>query len=535
MADTNPEHYSPSPLECCPNEVLLKIEEHLREILDLWMERKKQMLALRLTCRRLETFFTQFVITELHLSCNIGWNEEGRLKGLHTNPSFPPNVFVPFISCINISFSTSWHGWEVPSYDPQEVLELFPPVWDELGRYTSLTSLSVHWAWGSPPELYHYLASRLVQVIHQRTAGRLSQLCWSCDSRLQTQLPMSQILQLFSGLQKLELDVFTDHDSPQPISLGDTILRNPGIQFLRIKCELPHPFCTMEELFPSKLHELAIEEILVCGTLPSAPQDVIMGVPSSIPPHNFPNIRNLKRLTIRFGEQHPIDMVNLDRLWHALRASGARLLEVSLDYGISDALMEYLSSYEGLTKGWYNMRIPSTQGGPPPSHTFAEAIHHHKSSLAELRMFLGTSWSLAQDCREDMVLDPATWPVPSSFLRLKTLSIIPPLAWKLTADNLQLLLDYVSEMPVIETLDVAWQDEYVPDFGLRIERIGKRVFIKRSKLESITIIVTEFSFVSRVVWSIRYSPLKEYNTNKRFMLNGFHHRCTYWDDDSSDS
>ncbi|KAF8647390.1 hypothetical protein AX16_006746 [Volvariella volvacea WC 439] len=513
---TSSESHLLSPIERCPNEILLKIQEQLHVILDPWKERTKQMLTLRLTSRHLESFFIQFAIRELHYTCHIEWNtENGSNSVLIRNarpisnvgkPFSAPDIFAPFITAINITFFSRWK--EHPDYKPQDIVALFSPLWSELKRYTSLTSISIYWpglCWEREENwvLYPHLAGQVEQVIHQTTAGRLSQFVWSMPLPLHVLMPIGQTLELFCGLEELSLSTAEirsgAHQLLQSTSLlGDTVLRNPGLRSIGIVHQSPYPFCTLEELFP-------------------------------------PQLNNLKCLIIRFGNQLPTTAVNLDQLWHTLKSSGAHLTKLIVDYGISDALMEYLSSYEGLAEGTLNARVPPMKHpGFLSSYTFLEAVQHHASSLAVLKIAPNTEWTLACSYREDMNLDPRIWPMPASFSRLKYLTITPPPDWKSNAENFQSLLNYVSEMPEVQELNIGWYSCNVSNFKRHTKRMAKKVFIRRSKLAIILFTVSHSYMTS--LWTIEFPlPPKTDDLGERFQLAKFPFRCIRWDDSSEES
>ncbi|KAF8647215.1 hypothetical protein AX16_006853 [Volvariella volvacea WC 439] len=232
-----------SPIERCPNEVLVRIEQQLRSMLDPYREATSQMVAFRLTSRRLNSFFTQFAITHLSFFCKINWEKERnpvsyRNYAAVTKPLPAPDVFVPFITSLRIDFDRI-NG--IPAnYDPQEVVERFSLLWDEIGRYTSLSSISMGWgsAWGSVGKdvLYGCLATRLVQVVQQTTAGRPSQLHWTMPLDLHNKVPIHQALQTFTNLDMLEIYVVMDdagERDPLNSLLGGVMRHIPLLRSLR--------------------------------------------------------------------------------------------------------------------------------------------------------------------------------------------------------------------------------------------------------------------------------------------------------------
>ncbi|KAF8647208.1 hypothetical protein AX16_006846 [Volvariella volvacea WC 439] len=236
------------------------------------------------------------------------------------------------------------------------------------------------------------------------------------------------------------------------------------------------------------------------------------------PSPGLPAMRNLKHITICFGMQPPRAVIDLDRLWVALKASGTCLMTISLDYGISDSLMEYLCSYEGLVEGRFNSRVPRTDKSLP-SHSFAQVLSSHASSLTKLATVPNNGWLLADSYREEMALDPAMWPAPFLFLQLKSLLVAPPHNQEINVRNLQSLLDYTSEMPVLEALSINWS--YELPFEQDLEHIWSRVSIKRSRLKELSIVVRNSFVVACATWAIEFPPLKEDMPNMRFKLKRF--------------
>ncbi|KAF8648896.1 hypothetical protein AX16_006150 [Volvariella volvacea WC 439] len=224
------------------------------------------------------------------------------------------------------------------------------------------------------------------------------------------------------------------------------------------------------------------------------------------PFYGLPNMKNLKRLTIYFGNKPPATVVNLDQFWKTLKDSGTRLMIISLDYGISDSLMENLCSYEGL------------------SHSFTTLVAVPKDR-----------WFLADSYREDMAPDPTTWPAPSLFLRLKYLNATPPHNWETNPKNLQSLLDYASEVPALERLSIDWFNDNPRAFTGNLDCIGKMMSLKRSKLKKLIISVPSPFATACATWTIQLSPLKEDESDRRFKLKEFQLEGGYFEDSDSSS
>ncbi|KAF8647209.1 hypothetical protein AX16_006847 [Volvariella volvacea WC 439] len=528
MADAH--RYFLSPIECCPTGILFEIEKHLRDALDPWRKSTKQMLALRRTSRRIESVFTQVAVNKIRFSCDIESRNGLTRTCIHNGryALFPaPASFAPFVKSIEMFFGID--SSESPNYDPEEIMERFSSLWGEVVRYTSLNIVEIEWKalWGSKgwkdvPMRYQCLATRLGHVIDQTTAGQLYRFRCKMPMELQIQMPVHQLLQPFSHLRDLDLQI-TEAGQPLqlPSLIGDTIRHNPCLQSLQLDSGSSSPLCTLEELFPPELNKLALERILIHGVLSHASSDAVSVRPS--PPLNIPRLRNLKYLTIRFRQEPPSAMANLDRLWDGLKASGTQLRKLSLEYGISNALMEYLCSYEGLIEGRFTIYVPNNED-TLPCH-FANTILHHISSLADLTIFPNDDERLVNICRKDMVTDPTMWPAPSSFSWLRHLRLVPPLDWSLSAKNFQRLLDYTLGMPVLEELYIHWLNQDVQTFQIIFYYIGGMVYIRKSNLKRIHLIIVDpLSGTHATPWTLEYPQSKGDDSNRQYQLNGFRFR-----------
>ncbi|KAF8648894.1 hypothetical protein AX16_006148 [Volvariella volvacea WC 439] len=288
-------------------------------------------------------------------------------------------------------------------------------------------------------------------------------------------------------------------------------------------------FSNLEELFPSELDQLSLETLSIRGTPPNAPHRTVNASPSALPslassPTSLPRMSNLKHLTIRFGIRAPKGVVHLDQIWHTLKASGTRLVTISLNYGVSSALMGYLSSYEGLERGIFNIRVlPS--GNSLSSPSFMDAIRQHTSSLSVLKISPINHWTFAHDWREDMALNPTTWPVPSSFSRLRHLNLVSPLTWVLNTENFQRMLNYTQEMQELKKLTVDWYNRSVDieNVDNTMERIAEKVLIKRSNLERIRLRSRPYR-PTTWRWHIQFPPMAAKGREESFKLSSFSHR-----------
>ncbi|KAF8649484.1 hypothetical protein AX16_005772 [Volvariella volvacea WC 439] len=379
MADT--EHLSP--LERCPDDVLYHIQDQIRSIAsDRWREghpmHKSSMCSLRLTSRRLNTLFTRFVINDLGPRLVI---KDGEL--LLRLPFPIPEIFLPFISSLHFLISLDFYNFA----NPEKVAGLLSPIWAQVSRCKSLRAVSVNWyshneKWESKlvrlesgTTEYECVAEDLLRAIYQATDGQLASLEWTTLQPILCKHVIPQSLPPFSALQTLRIN--TGSDGPEHLveSLpGKMITDSPDLRVISLSSSMD-PFCKLEELFPSRHGTSAIESLYVVGALPN------MG---RMPSFKLPSIRNLQNLELYPGFALHSPASYIDPLWVALKSCSAQLAKIDIGYGISDALMEYLSSYEGLTRcclsfGSQRARIA------PSSDAFARAVlPRHAPSLTLL-------------------------------------------------------------------------------------------------------------------------------------------------------
>ncbi|KAF8645874.1 hypothetical protein AX16_007532 [Volvariella volvacea WC 439] len=477
----HPDQNGLSAIERCPNEILLRIKEQLSLQLDHdENDIRQHMLRLRLTCHRFSSIFTRFVIHCLIFRLNIGEANELQIFGdawdLAHVPA--PEAFTPFISSLVIFYFLEWGDTK-----QEKVVKLLSPFLDELSRCSSLSSLDVTWnstglSYDRAAVLHNTLAERLLGTVHQASNGQLSSVTWTYPHsyRVHAMTPISHLFSSFRGIQSFSLTVISEPEveaeAPPHSLLGNLLATHPSLRSLFLSCDL-------------------YKGILSNGSHVLDPPS-----PSSLPPR-LPKISNLRKILVQtpgiVGEDHVEDKdpPSLDLLWLQLAQSGARPTDLHLDYGISRALMEYLSSYRGLVKAQFD--VSALPISPTATHvSFAEAVLPlHAFSLRSLRIraeapFLSTGW-------EAMQFDPPRWPKPSAFISLAILAIVTPQAWELNAENIQTLLNYVMGMPKLQELTVRWTGAGVmeEEFDLYMSRIGEEVFVRRCGLEVLDV----FTFV----------------------------------------
>ncbi|KAF8651402.1 hypothetical protein AX16_004795 [Volvariella volvacea WC 439] len=375
-----------SPFERCPNEILL--HNHHFIVLQALMP-KRDILALRLTSHRLSSFFTPYALNKL----TFPWIAEEVPTGLKirehigigSNSTFvpAPDAFLPAISsiCISLTDANNCRPELQTSVIAHDVVDQLQPFWVEIERYTCLKELEVCWREfglgarefeGQSRPIYQITADKLLCTIHQATDGKLNRLSWFVPFQVQS-IPKSfcpsfelQDLYIYTHYYRRRQDEEELDSRPKLTTslLGDLVLHNPGLRYITINGSSPHLVCEWEELFPVHPKKLAVEEIEIDGFLPdvswpvrSPSHSAPPPLPSSPPPlPMLPDLRVL-RLDCDSYTKHGI---NLDRLWAALKNSCARLTHLTLGYGVSDLLAEYLSSYSGLSKCDLSIHFPPT-------------------------------------------------------------------------------------------------------------------------------------------------------------------------------
>ncbi|KAF8649481.1 hypothetical protein AX16_005769 [Volvariella volvacea WC 439] len=236
---------------------------------------------------------------------------------------------------------------------------------------------------------------------------------------------------------------------------------------IHIAARQPHPPYLAYSLY-IPFFELLVSAL---GMLPNMSPTLPVSVSQQLP-----SLKILQELTVNYGAVRPEFVPDLDLLWLTLKDCGAQLKKIHLEYGISAALMQYLASYTGLKEGTFNFALPSTI--PPSSNYFARiALPRHVQSLVNLEII-----STAQNynaSRNSMVIEPEIWPVPSSFLYLKTLHVLTPANWVLDVGYFQQLVYYIMELPKLEILLAEWSTLGTDEgFSICIKRIGDECAIK---------------------------------------------------------
>ncbi|KAF8649486.1 hypothetical protein AX16_005774 [Volvariella volvacea WC 439] len=224
--------------------------------------------------------------------------------------------------------------------------------------------------------------------------------------------------------------------------LGNFIIHCSNIVSIQLHCPSGYltPICSLEELFPQ---DTAIEKLVIEGRFP-----YLSGV---IGPPTFPDLKKLRELTIS-SLYNPTDPVEpFDLLWHALKNCGAHLRKISMEYHISQALIEYLASPNDLQELGLNVRNRTIEAAHSSGLSVIPILDRHVSSLAPLHL---------QTLRyeEGMTIDPAIWPAPVLFSCLTFLGINAPEIWELGAGTVQSFIDYVAESPTPVQVVVRWTE-----------------------------------------------------------------------------
>ncbi|KAF8641338.1 hypothetical protein AX16_010036 [Volvariella volvacea WC 439] len=323
-----------SPIERCANEILSEIHYFLT--LQPPHRTKRDVLALRLTSHRLNSFFTRYAITIVKFSWSVEENDTGlsiRRTQVQGQPMVAPapSIFLPIITRVSIHFfnmNECRKELQTPQ-TAQKLVNQLQAFWDEIGRYASLKRLEVNWV--------DYRAKPgLKRSIFHAVAGKLLQ------TELHLATPMPESFQSSLGLQNYEVHARHNGGHPEGFGpdqlklslLGDIVLRNPNIRSIMLSGSSPYTVCTWEELFPLKFEKLAVEKIILSGYLRRIPSFSLPYISA------FPKLPNLKELIMYTGTLNHTSEKNLDPLWILLKNSGAELSRLPLRYGLSDTLAD---------------------------------------------------------------------------------------------------------------------------------------------------------------------------------------------------
>ncbi|KAF8645881.1 hypothetical protein AX16_007539 [Volvariella volvacea WC 439] len=525
-SDLTPTPDSLSAIERCPNEILVCIKEELYE---LAYDARRAILRLRLTCRRLNSVFTPFTVNTISYSLEILESDGppaklilSDLKSWFDLPPFCepiPEAFAPYISDISIDLFP-----KCSRVSPEEVKNELSPLWTELSRFTSLRTLHVSWKTNYLSDdiavpLYDNISGHLLTVVHHATGGQLRSVDWSYPHFhwVHSTKPISQLLSSFSGIQELSLAVRSssktgvDAQVVFPSELGSFLLLNPQLRSLSLKCDSLHAICKTEELFPPGVDKLALETLIINGIPPNTSlqvDDLSRPSPHSLS-RTLPSMPNLKQLFITIPKNLYLvgpDSPNFDLLWNKLKESGARLGRLSLFCGISDALMDYLSSYRGLDSVDFNL---FTHSLTLTSSSFVDTVLPlHAPSISSLS--ITTEDRQPSAGWEAMQFDALKWPSPSMFANLTRLSCVTPPPWRLESQHCQTILDYATQIPNLEELEVFWSRPLsTPRRGFhdRVCHMAENVLIRRCKLANLYIVasfVVGYSTRERASWELEF-------------------------------
>ncbi|KAF8638192.1 hypothetical protein AX16_010538 [Volvariella volvacea WC 439] len=507
-----------SPFERCPNEILSRVHHFLA----FDYPNRQSIFALRLTSRCLYSFFTQHAIDEVRFSLGVKEELSEVIAGKYNSASDRPLVepapdsMVHFISSVRIYFF-GFNEVRPEVQTPEtahSLVQQLQQIWDELGRYTSLRDLEVHWVdhgakKGLGRPIYEHLANELLRSVHEAANGKLNRLYWFFPHALGLSQPIPKSFRQSLDFREwvVEAHYFNnglgDDESNRTTTslLGNIVSYSPSLCSISFLSRSPYPVCKWEELFPPELDQLAVESIRIKGFLPNAPQwfnpqsgHSGSSLHLSSPPMT-PKLPHLRELYIRAIIPRE-SAINLDPLWMTLRTSNACLTSLTLEYGLSDLLADYLASYSGLSHWKSIICLPPITLS---TSFITKIVPRHTSSLVKLHL---RSWVHSNRLNEDpnwdgIAIDPSTWPNPSSFINLTKLDIVALRSWDLTPGRCQYLLDYIIEMPKLRTFSVEWmQGRYqstdtgttsIQGFGELLRDIGERVSIRRCALRQFMI------------------------------------------------
>ncbi|KAF8643017.1 hypothetical protein AX16_009261 [Volvariella volvacea WC 439] len=427
-------------MEDCPDDVLFVIKDHL-DGESCW----KELLALRLASRRLHTFFTPFAVNRpLQFIWDISENLQlpidggprflvGR-RGMPQDPLFvpAPDAFLPFISTLSVEFAIHCKSEDIPA-SPEEVIHSLSSFWVELLRYKALRSLDYD------------------------------------QNPVSASIP--EILPPFRAIQDLHISISNVYKNalqgPTPPSLiGNLIINNPALHSVFLRFDSGHPVCKFEELFPVGLKEWTVRKHHIYGMLPNAPYT------------HYPLMRNLQDVNLIAVHAWQED---IDGFWLALKASGARLKEISINYGISEALMAYLASYEGLKK--LKTLATGYSSLSPLSTSFAsKVLSRHARSLT--RITIGFKAPLPDNYGRPLAIYPYIWPNPTAFLHLDWLVVPAPPTWEIGSRTIQCLLDYTSQCPNLQKLIITWMEPTSIPTRAAMLSVAEEVWITKSALST---------------------------------------------------
>ncbi|KAF8643515.1 hypothetical protein AX16_008998 [Volvariella volvacea WC 439] len=463
------------------------------------------------------------------------------LRALHSDVA-------PFFSSLRVSFDLK----SVQTFGSlKKATSQFKPLWIDLAKYTSLKSLNVAWrdeekdrSTRTADSYYNFLADELVQALYKATGGKLSELTWRPHNPYRVDSLFPESRQPLLGLEQLLIRSSDPYETVLKTTqieslLGNIVFHNPGLRLVMLEVDSPFPLCTAEELFPTHHESLAFEKLKIVGTLPDLSPNAIRShsVSLSSTPRRLSNMRNLQGLNIGFGEHRPQSSPNIDLLWQTLKDSGARLTWLLLSYGISETLVQYLASYEGLECGSFEFQVVPARLLPSSTSFVKDILPKHVSSLTELS--ITCVWNHYDPSRESMAFKPSIWPPPSSFTKLKILRILAPASWVLgNVFQFQQIIDYAMEIPTLWEITTTWkrmdQGIYMSTFGNHMHVMAEQLYVRKCALQNIKVIGEGCTSGH---WFIEFRRIREESPNGNYKLSRFDFWCDndgYDDDDDDD-
>ncbi|KAF8645755.1 hypothetical protein AX16_007622 [Volvariella volvacea WC 439] len=399
-----------------------------------------------------------------------------------------PEAFTSSITTLHFSLNRRVIGslFLGKNFNPQQIADYFSPLWAEIARFPSLTHLSVGWDKDYGRNLgqyewifYRNVEQRVYRAIHAATGGGLTSLSLLYNQWASIPGAIGTALEFISSNQDLrELQLTNgccgNSDCPTrrpsryvpPIHalLGRALVKCPGLRRASVLSQCPFPVDLIGELFPSNDPQpagYALEELYISGDFvgghapsesresnpPDSPSDLCIDF------HKLPALKSLQCLDISGCHSvwylPPDSFINLDILWLNFQYHGTRLSELSLEYGISMALLNYLSNYRGLEK--LNLKIYSPIDLPPSSDTFAlSVLPAQEATLKELHLYCPQNF-LQSGC-ESLALNLETWPSPSSFLELEHLNVYLPVGMELRGDTFKRVMLYADSLSKLSLL-----------------------------------------------------------------------------------
>ncbi|KAF8657152.1 hypothetical protein AX16_002266 [Volvariella volvacea WC 439] len=426
-------------------EILGQIGPHLTNI---------DAARLRCTCLYLSRVFAPFLIDTVGLRLS---NKLSSVKPpCHPIPFVPiPDSLVQHVKTLFVMLQPNRIG--IP-HDDQNYQSEVNVLRKEITRFTSLRRVDIGWtsvlfAWDVQKHLDRAVLERdLLLLVGNASRNTLTRLGIRHSCMFPEMLPPPPNFESFTQLTELHI-VHQDDRSTMPL-FKPLLQLNNTLEKLAIKisqtwrAEDIH----LRDIFPSRSSApfLSLRSISLHGDINCSNDSHLSDLP------DFPNLRCLfiDRMEVPPGR-------NLDGFWDVLRTRKTKLEYLFVTYGVNAALMDYLTSFQGLQR----LHLDELPGEGTlfdcTRQLITVVLPHHALTLRMLTIHLPCLY-LEGILASTQNTITVTWPSPKLFLQLEDLSVRTPSNWDFSLENAQNLLNWLEQFPALRHAGTLWKADPHP-------------------------------------------------------------------------